>query len=34
VQGYYLGRPGVPWPAGEGHLIGTAARAPVISVAA
>jgi diguanylate cyclase (GGDEF)-like protein len=24
VQGYYLGRPGVPWPEGKGELIGAA----------
>ncbi len=34
VQGYYLGRPGVPWPAGKGELIGAGPEAPPMSVAA
>ena len=34
VQGYYLGRPGVPWPAGHGELIGAGPEGPPMSVAA
>ncbi len=35
VQGYYLGRPGVPWPEGHGELIGASqVRTPPMSVAA
>ena len=34
VQGYYLGRPGVPWPEGHGELIGAGPEAPPMSVAA
>lgn len=34
VQGYYLGRPGEPWPESKGDLIVHKSAAPVVSVAA